>query len=185
MNGYQVTRAIRAEERASDRPHCVIFGYTANAQPEVRQRCLDAGMNDCLLKPISLRTLSEHLANVTPLPEFTALQPRRTAFDVASVRRVAGDDPADQKRFLQLLQQSLKDDCTVLMSLDPEQQALAIVEQAHKILSAARMLDAQAMMEVCELLASGELTLHELKLKRQALARHMRRIEKALSRQLG
>lgn len=185
MNGYQVTRAIRAEERASDRPPCVIFGYTANAQPEVRQRCLDAGMNDCLLKPISLRTLSEHLANVTPLPESAALQPRRAAFDVASVRRVAGDDPADQQRFLQLLQQSLKDDCTVLMSLDPEQQALAIVEQAHKILSAARMLDAQAMMEVCELLASGELTLHELKLKRQALARHMRRIEKALSRQLG
>lgn len=185
MNGYQVTRAIRAEERASDRPPCVIFGYTANAQPEVRQRCLDAGMNDCLLKPISLRTLSEHLANVTPLPESAALQPRRAAFDVASVRRVAGDDPADQQRFLQLLQQSLKDDCTVLMSLDPEQQALAIVEQAHKILSAARMLDAQAMMEVCERIASGELTLHELKLKRQALARHMRRIEKALSRQLG
>lgn len=185
MNGYQVTRAIRAEERASDRPHCVIFGYTANAQPEVRQRCLDAGMNDCLLKPISLRTLSEHLANVTPLPESAALQPRRAAFDVASVRRVAGDDPADQQRFLQLLLQSLKDDCTVLMSLDPEQQALAIVEQAHKILSAARMLDAQAMMEVCERIASGELTLHELKLKRQALARHMRRIEKALSRQLG
>ncbi|MFJ1572420.1 response regulator [Pseudomonas sp. NPDC088322] len=185
MNGYQVTRAIRAEERASNRPPCVIFGYTANAQPEVRQRCQDAGMNDCLLKPISLRTLSEHLANVTPLPESAALQPRRAAFDVASVRRVAGDDPADQQRFLQLLQQSLKDDCTVLMSLDPEQQALAIVEQAHKILSAARMLDAQAMMEVCELLASGELTLNELKLKRQALARHMRRIEKALSRQLG
>ncbi|MGG5289904.1 response regulator [Pseudomonas shirazensis] len=185
MNGYQVTRAIRAEERASDRPPCVIFGYTANAQPEVRQRCLDAGMDDCLLKPISLRTLSEHLAKVTPLPKSAALQPRQAAFDLASVRRVAGDDPADQQRFLHLLQQSLQDDCTVLMSLDPEQQALAIVEQAHKILSAARMLDAQAMMEVCELLASGELPLHELKLKRQALARHMRRSEKALNRQLG
>nr|WP_314877734.1 transporter substrate-binding domain-containing protein [uncultured Pseudomonas sp.] len=185
MNGYQVAQAIRAEERANDRPPCVILGYTANAQPEVRQRCLDAGMDDCLLKPISLRTLSEHLADVTPLAVCVKPQPRPSAFDLASVAMIAGNDPADQQRFLRTLQQSLQDDCAVLMSLDPEQQAEAIAEQAHKILSAARMLDAQAMMEVCERVACEELALNELKLQRQALARHMRRSEKALSNQLG
>jgi two-component system sensor histidine kinase EvgS len=31
-----------------------MLGFTANAQRKKRQRCLEAGMNDCLFKPISL-----------------------------------------------------------------------------------------------------------------------------------
>ena len=37
MSGYQLATAVRSEERQSGRPRCVILGYTANAQPEVRQ----------------------------------------------------------------------------------------------------------------------------------------------------
>jgi multi-sensor hybrid histidine kinase (EC 2.7.13.3) len=66
MSGYQVATVVRGEERQSGRPRCTILGYTANAQPEVRQKCLSAGMDDCLLKPISLRTLSQCLAKVVP-----------------------------------------------------------------------------------------------------------------------
>jgi two-component system sensor histidine kinase EvgS len=71
------------------------------------------------------------------------------------------------------------------MALDPQKQAQAIAEQAHKILSAARMLEARKLMEACERLEQSNLSLLELKLRRQVLARQMRRIEKALADQLG
>ncbi|CAM3874726.1 Virulence sensor protein BvgS [Pseudomonas reidholzensis] len=181
MNGYQVAEAVRAAERASGQRRCIILGYTANAQPEVRQQCLDAGMDDCLLKPISLRTLSQHLARVVPARQGA----RSHAFSLEGLTAVVGNDPADLQRFLSTLQQSLRDDFAVLMAIDPERDPQAISEQAHKVLSAARMLEARGLMAACEVFAAAPLPLAQLKLRRQALARHMRRIEKALSSQRG
>ncbi|MCY1458126.1 hypothetical protein D9M71_754820 [compost metagenome] len=71
------------------------------------------------------------------------------------------------------------------MALDPDKQPEAIADQAHKILSAARMLEAPAMMAACEALEEVNVPTSRLKVRRQALARHMRRIEKALAGQLG
>lgn len=185
LSGYQVARAIRVEEQAGARSRCIILGYTANAQPEVRQKCLDAGMDDCLLKPISLRTLSQRLASVTPALRTTAPASLNRHFCLSGLASVVGDDPQDRRRLLAILQQSLHDDCAALMALDPQKQAQAIAEQAHKILSAARMLEARKLMEACERLEQSNLSLLELKLRRQVLARQMRRIEKALADQLG
>lgn len=67
MNGYELARSIREHEQREDITPCIILGFTANAQPEEKQRCRDAGMNDCLFKPISLTTLERHLAEITPL----------------------------------------------------------------------------------------------------------------------
>ncbi|MNP81725.1 Hpt domain protein [compost metagenome] len=80
---------------------------------------------------------------------------------------------------------SLQQDFTQLLALDPDADATAIAEQAHKILSAARMLEAQGMMAACEALEQSGLPASQVKLRRQILARHMRRVEKALARQLA
>ncbi|BBH47275.1 transporter substrate-binding domain-containing protein [Pseudomonas sp. KU43P] len=178
MNGYQLAAAVRAEERRSKRPPCVILGYTANAQPEVRQKCLSVGMDDCLLKPISLRTLSQRLAAI----------PRRkqqAPFGLQGLRSIVGDNRGERDRLLSALHQSLQQDLAELMGLNPENQANALREQAHKILSAARMLEAREMMMACEALNEDALPVDQLKLRRQALARHMRRVEKALARELA
>jgi two-component system sensor histidine kinase EvgS len=57
-NGYELARAIRGEEAASGRARCLILGFTANAQIEEKARCLEAGMDDCLFKPIRLADLA-------------------------------------------------------------------------------------------------------------------------------
>ncbi len=182
MNGYQLARAIRAYERKHGQPPCTLLGYTANAQPEIRQRCLDAGMDDCLLKPISLATLCKHLARVLPL-RLERPTPDRP-FDLEGLGRVVGLDTQDRERFLDTVRQSLREDYTTLMVLMAERDGEALVEQAHKILSVARMLEAQAMMAACEALQEEGLDVTQLKVRRQALARHMRRVEKALGRPL-
>ncbi|MNO50989.1 Virulence sensor protein BvgS precursor [compost metagenome] len=182
MNGYQMAAAVRAEERQHGRARCVILGYTANAQPEVRRKCLSAGMDDCLLKPISLSALSQRLAGIEPSQK----QPRgRKLYDLDGLAAIVGNDPNDHARFLATLHLSLQQDLTLLMALDPDKQPEAIADQAHKILSAARMLEAPAMMAACEALEEVNVPTSRLKVRRQALARHMRRIEKALAGQLG
>ena len=179
MNGYQLAEAVRSEEHRQGLSPCTILGYTANAQPEVRQRCLDAGMDDCLLKPISLHTLSRHLCTVQPMRE----RPARTPFDLIGLDNLIGHRSEDRVRMLTTLQMSLADDLTLLMSLDAEHEQQAIIDQAHKILGVARMLDARALMNSCEALEEKGVSLSQLKLRRQALARHLRRVQRALSGQ--
>lgn len=181
MNGYQLASAIRAEERQRGRPRCTILGYTANAQPEVMRKCLDAGMDDCLLKPISLSTLSQRLAGLKP----QSRQPwRRKPFDLNGLGAIVGPDPKDRERFLTALHQSLRTDLMILMDL-PSDDAAAVADQAHKILSAARLLEATQLMAACEALENMGLTTLQRQLRRQALARHMRRVEMALAGELA
>ena len=39
-----------------------VIGVTANALAEERQRCLQAGMDNCLSKPVTLDTLQQSLS---------------------------------------------------------------------------------------------------------------------------
>jgi len=181
MNGYQLATAVRAEERHGKRLRCTILGYTANAQPEVRRQCLSAGMDDCLLKPISLRALSQRLAGIVPGQQVHTGQ----SFNLSGLDSIVSGNRKDRERFLTAVHLSLQEDFAELLALDPETEATAISEQAHKILSAARMLDARDMMAACEALEESAMPVSQLKLRRQVLARHMRRVEKALARLLA
>jgi CheY-like chemotaxis protein/anti-sigma regulatory factor (Ser/Thr protein kinase) len=58
MDGYQATARIRSDTRFTDLP---IIAMTAHATLEERERCLDAGMNDHVSKPIDPEALFETL----------------------------------------------------------------------------------------------------------------------------
>lgn len=60
MDGYQATRAIRALERP-DAARIPIIALTADAFEEDRKRCLEAGMDDFLAKPVEIKVLKEML----------------------------------------------------------------------------------------------------------------------------
>lgn len=56
LDGYSATRAIRERENAEGR-HTPIIAMTANAMREDRARCLEAGMDGFIPKPIALEEL--------------------------------------------------------------------------------------------------------------------------------
>jgi CheY-like chemotaxis protein/HPt (histidine-containing phosphotransfer) domain-containing protein len=70
MGGFEATAAIRARERAAGR-HTPIVAMTARAMKGDRERCLEAGMDDYISKPIDRERL---LAIVERMPASDTLQ---------------------------------------------------------------------------------------------------------------
>ncbi len=64
LDGYQTTAEIRRLEEKSGK-HSLIIALTANALPEDRAKCLDAGMDDYLAKPIQYQDLQQMLLRLT------------------------------------------------------------------------------------------------------------------------
>jgi two-component system capsular synthesis sensor histidine kinase RcsC len=57
MDGYHLTQRLRELDFTSP-----VIGVTANALAEEKQRCIEAGMDNCLSKPVTLETLEQTLA---------------------------------------------------------------------------------------------------------------------------
>lgn len=66
MDGYSATRSIREWEQRHGQRHTPIIALTANAFEEARDKCLAAGMDDFLSKPVSLEPLLDCLHNHLP-----------------------------------------------------------------------------------------------------------------------
>ena len=68
MDGLEVARYIRQESGPSILQSPPLVALTAHVLPEERRRCIEAGMNDFLAKPISLQALAEVLTRWIPGP---------------------------------------------------------------------------------------------------------------------
>jgi CheY-like chemotaxis protein len=64
MDGFEAARAIRAAE-ASSVQHLPIVAMTAHAMKGDRERCIEAGMDNYIAKPIQASALLQAIAEVT------------------------------------------------------------------------------------------------------------------------
>ena len=62
MDGEEATRQIRSPHTGARNPNVPIIAYTSVERPGHQQKCLQAGMNDYLLKPVRMRDLAATLA---------------------------------------------------------------------------------------------------------------------------
>jgi signal transduction histidine kinase/ActR/RegA family two-component response regulator len=66
LDGYETTRRIRLLERSGALPHRPVIALTAHALSEHRERCLAAGMDDHLSKPLTLQQVTATLYKWLP-----------------------------------------------------------------------------------------------------------------------
>ena len=72
MDGIEATQEIRLQERTTG-GHVPIVAMTAHAMADDRERCLDAGMDDYLSKPINRKELLAVLARLGPSKELISI----------------------------------------------------------------------------------------------------------------
>jgi two-component system, NarL family, sensor histidine kinase EvgS len=154
MTGYEMARAIRQEERAKGLAPSLILGFTANAQPEEKQHCLDAGMDDCLFKPISLGDLGARLSSVIPSAE-QAAAPFKDDIDLGGLHQLTRGDEASIKRLLDDLASCNDDDMARLMRLFTQNDVPGLANLAHRIKGGARIIKAQGLIGACERLEAA------------------------------
>ncbi|MBI5752452.1 MAG: response regulator [Hydrogenophilales bacterium] len=96
MDGLEATRRIRAREQASG-GHLPIIAMTANALPGDRERCLEAGMDGYVAKPVTkealFQTIDEVLGRFSPPPAESGAA-GMAIFDVRAAAARLNDDLA-------------------------------------------------------------------------------------------
>ncbi|AZD68497.1 Hpt sensor hybrid histidine kinase [Pseudomonas chlororaphis] len=176
MNGYELIRAIRERERLEPRAACRILGMTASPRPQERQQCEQAGIDDCLFKPVSLATLRHKLAGLQP-------RPWNGVFSLKALRTLSRGKPQFALRILTELLHCSYRDRQQLMALPCEPPPRALAELAHKIKGSALMVQAKDLEAQCEALEQAVLEdadRQTLTQRRTALEQAMLKLERAL-----
>ncbi|VVO19027.1 transporter substrate-binding domain-containing protein [Pseudomonas fluorescens] len=185
-SGYELAVAIRDEEQTLGLEACLILGFTANAQREEKIRCMDAGMDDCLFKPISLHDLNARLASRAPgttsIPLEKSIGPTSAEFDLRGLEQWVGADRTLIDNLLDDLASSNKEDLIRLQDFYANRDHRGLRDLAHRIKGGARIVQAQHLILCCEGLeaAIGERDKASLTQAVAALQEAMERLAQAL-----
>jgi CheY-like chemotaxis protein len=157
VDGYEVARRIRTEGCATFKSEPYLIALTANALPGDRERCLGAGMNDYLTKPVQLESLEgvfqRALLKVKPAfknrPALTVEAPIDVSV-IAGLRELS--EPGRPEPLLELIELFLKDAHPRLARMNSALAAKdlsALALAAHSLKGSASNLGARRLAELC------------------------------------
>lgn len=173
MDGFTLARQIRDQEEILGNGHLPIIAITASAMDEERQRCLDAGMDDVLTKPLDIARLRSTIdrflvdgAAQTVIEPSSAMEPptpgasaaHRAAVDLGQVISLFGDDPALLQPLFDEFVASNHDAQQILEQAARVGDHVEMQRMAHRIAGSARILGANDLAEVAEQLERAVLT---------------------------
>ncbi|MFW2404288.1 MAG: response regulator, partial [Gammaproteobacteria bacterium] len=202
MDGFEGSRIIRAWEAENECERTPIIALTANALKGDRERCLAAGMDDYLSKPVSIRKLAAMLSTFAGLQtrlkdeteaktEDSIEQPsveksaRKVppvdwhAFDeITEMQEMTATDLADE--LIQMYCQSSADWLEKLARAFENEDAGGISEAAHGLQSGSGLVGAATLVRLCralEGLARQRDLSHAPQLHEKIIAEHGRVID--------
>jgi CheY-like chemotaxis protein/HPt (histidine-containing phosphotransfer) domain-containing protein len=162
MDGLELSRAIRAVERSDERTALPIIAMTANALAGEAERCLEAGMDDFLTKPVDLQQLAQILerwmAALAPegrRPEMQAPQATPGPIDAPPVldldrlRASIGEIDARAASMLELFVSSTEPMIDALRAAIAERNSVVLLKTAHSVKGAAITAGALELGQVC------------------------------------
>jgi len=172
MDGYAATRAIRQPGSGMMDPNVPVIAMTANALSGDRERCLAAGMNNYLSKPIDpqrLLTLLEELhLKVHSMPPDEAAD-SAGSWDIEALKAACGDDAEFLRDLLETYLTSTESLLVDIERAASRQDVVALKRLAHQLKGASSTVyaggvaAAALMLEVSEL---ADLPVHLAALQR-------------------
>jgi signal transduction histidine kinase len=181
-DGFDATRELRERERrqgdgrggGTSVPHLPVVAMTAGALAGTRERCLEAGMDDYMVKPISAERLDEILARylgeavgpgatesvspsaspaVSPGAEepVVARRPMPARVDptrLAELRRVFPGD--ELQRMVDEMREEVARDLAELQAAIDERDQARAASAAHRIRNTARAIGGHALADAAE-----------------------------------
>jgi PAS domain S-box-containing protein len=157
VDGYEVARRIRKEGRATFKSEPYLIALTANALPGDRERCLSAGMNDYLTKPVLLEALEgvfqRAVLKVQPMLRARSPEVVESPIDLSVIEGLRElSEPGQPEPLVELIELFLKD---AHPKLDRMNSALdrkdftTLALAAHSLKGSASNLGARRLAELC------------------------------------
>jgi PAS domain S-box-containing protein len=139
LDGFEVIRAIRDRERTAG-GHLPVIALTARSRKEDRERCLEAGMDDFLTKPISGSELLGAIDRLLSIPSASQVVPsdveeNSNLLDPVAVLRVCENDPDALRRICHDFQTYVPARLAELGNALRAGDAKPLREVAHKLCS--------------------------------------------------
>jgi CheY-like chemotaxis protein/HPt (histidine-containing phosphotransfer) domain-containing protein len=155
LDGYKATEQIRSEESGRRVP---IIAMTANAMPADRERCLAAGMDDYLAKPIQPAQLERALGRW--LPGFgdgrdePAPEPVTGGLlDDEVITRIKADlDGSMRRRLMSTFEKSLRECVSGIEGAVDHGDRAELRRIAHLLKGSSATMGARRLRETCEAL---------------------------------
>jgi len=163
MDGLEATRAIRNPQSAVRNHRIPIIAMTAHAMQGDRERCLEAGMNDYIIKPVDPRALAEALEKWLPKEKATitdqapevsetasvsAQEPEAPVFDKAGMMARMMDDEELARAVIEAFLGDVPKQIAALRGYLDAGEAASAVRQTHTIKGASANLGGEALRAV-------------------------------------
>lgn len=156
MDGYEATRQIRVQE-AGTNTHIPIIAMTANAMVGDREKCIAAGMNEYVSKPLNPNTLKTILQLYFTFPDTlhtaqkkTETPPEDVPVDLTQLRLFTDGNRAEEQELFTLFLQQADEAVKILEKNQSPETAELWKATAHRLKGASGNLGAQKLQHLCK-----------------------------------
>ena len=161
MSGQQCTEAMRVWERNQELQATPIIAVTAHALPHEAHLFLQAGLNDCMHKPISEQSLAQAISKWTGIfmssssqlaaPADNLTQHLQLAvIDLKEGRTLSNGKESLARELLNLLIESLPSDRAYLQQAREQRDRPALLERIHRLHGATQYCGVPQLRAICK-----------------------------------
>ncbi|MGK7928664.1 MAG: response regulator [Spirulina sp.] len=165
MDGYRATRALR-EREGQDR-HTITIGLTAYAMKGDREKCLEAGMDDYLSKPVTTEALAAMLEKwlfneqlsmnneqlteqKPPIENNSAIAKNPIPIDREYLEQITEGDRTFQLELIRSFLEDAQSDLEKARQAFADRNTIALESHAHRIKGGAASVGASSVLEVAK-----------------------------------